>query len=52
VKEQCIWAEHRLSRYIEQENGIHAYPGKIYPWVHRVDRLLAAKRRMQHLWKA
>jgi len=52
VKEQCIWAEHRLSRYIEKENGIYAYPGKIYPWVHRVDRLLAAKRRMQHLWKA
>jgi hypothetical protein len=52
VKEQCIWAEHRLGRYIEQESGLRAYPGNLYPWVHRVDRLLAAKRRIQHLWTA
>ena len=50
-KRRCIWAEHRLSRQLEETIGFSAYPSLGYPLVHLIDRMLAAKRRIYHLLK-
>ena len=52
IKQRCIWAEHRLSRKLEESTELQAYPNGSYPKVHRMDRLLAAKRRITNLLQA
>jgi len=52
IKQRCIWAEHRLSRQLEDSTELQAYPNGSYPQVHRMDRLLAAKRRITNLFQA
>jgi hypothetical protein len=52
IKQRCIWAEHRLSRKLEESTALQAYPNGSYPQVHLMDRLLAAGRRLTNLFQA
>jgi hypothetical protein len=45
-KKHCIYAEHRLGRYLEDQGSIHPVPSPLYLRVRRMDRLAALRRRI------
>lgn len=47
IKKRCIWAEHRLSRYLQEKQMFQRLVGKRYQLVHWVDRYLAFRRRLR-----
>lgn len=49
IKKQCIHAEHRLGRTLDNLGWVNRLPGPTYTLVHAVDRWLSFKRRATRL---
>jgi hypothetical protein len=45
-KKLCIYAEHRLGRYLEEQVGIHPVANPLYRYVRQLDRFAALRRRV------
>jgi hypothetical protein len=46
-KVRCSWAEHRLSRHLQNQGMMQPFNGVYYQALHAVDRLLSASKRLR-----
>jgi len=46
-KMRCSWAEHRLSRHLQNQGMMQPFNGLHYQALHSVDRLLSASKRLR-----